>query len=93
MMNSLGDKGSIVKKKPEGWADPSGLQVPSEGQVVIFQTTDELRIWGPVGLREWLKRNRPPGRQLRDTGAVLEFDRGRHQIAAARSGSSEGGGS
>lgn len=92
-MNSLGDKGSIVKKQPEERAGSSGLHLPREGLVIIFQSMDELRIWGPIALREWLKRNRPQGRLLRDAGAVLEFERGRHQIAAAKSGSSEGGGS
>jgi hypothetical protein len=65
------------------------MNMPREGLVIIFQTMDELRIWGPVGLREWLKRNRPPGRRLRCTGVVLEFSPGEHQTAV----SSEGGGS
>jgi len=54
-----------------------------EGQIIIFSTLDELRVWGPVATREWLKRNRPQGRQLRDTGQVVEFARW-HQEAASK---------
>lgn len=58
------------------------------GMIVAFMTMGELRVAGPVGLRIWLKLNRPlRGPRLRP-GAVVEFNRGWHQTA----GSSEEGG-
>ena len=55
--------------------------------IVAFMTMGELRVAGPVGLRIWLKLNRPlRGPRLRP-GAVVEFNRGWHQTA----GSSEEG--
>ena len=65
-----------MKKTPEGLDRPAGM-------IVVFATMDELRVWGPVALREWLKRNRPVGRELRCTGQVVEFDRW-HQEAASK---------
>jgi hypothetical protein len=44
------------------------MNMPREGLVIIFQTMDELRIWAPIALREWIKRNRPPGRRMLRTG-------------------------
>jgi len=66
-------EGLQIGKAPEGRAGPTGAPLPREGQIVIFATLDELRVWGPVGLREWLKRCRPPGRVLRWSGQVVEF--------------------
>lgn len=43
-------------KKPEERAGS-----PGEGLVLVFHSLDELRVFGPVALREWLKRNRPEG--------------------------------
>jgi hypothetical protein len=56
------------------------------GMIVVFATLEELRVWGPIALREWLKRNRPPGRRLCCTGQVLEFAPGGHQTAIASEG-------
>ena len=80
-----------MKKQPEERAGSSGSLVHREAVIVIFQTMDELRIWAPVALREWLKRNRPQGRQLLRTGRVLEW--GAHQETLSNSSVSEGGGS
>ena len=75
-------------KTPEKWAGLSGVAAPRLGTVVYFQTMDELRVFGPVALREWIKRNRPLARGPRRTGEVLEFLGAGHQTA----GSSESAG-
>jgi len=72
--------GLQIGKSPEERAGSPGALLPREGQIVIFATMDELRVFGPIALREWLKRNRPPGRALRRVGDVVEF-RGAHQEA------------
>jgi hypothetical protein len=75
-----------MKKTPEGQDRPPGM-------IVVFATMDELRLWAPVALREWLKRNRPVGRQLRSTGVLVEFDRWPHAAVAGSESVSAGGGS
>lgn len=52
---------------------PGGSQTVGEGMLVVFLTIDELRRFGPLGLRMWLEKNRPP-RPLRLRPAeVIEF--------------------
>lgn len=65
------------------------MNMPREGLVIIFQTMDELRIWAPIALREWLKRNRPPGRRMLRTGQVVVFEMAAQETASS---SSPGGG-
>ena len=94
MVYSLDGMRADVKKTPDERAGSSGTTQPREGLIIIFQNLDELRVWGPVGLREWFKRNRPQGRQLVRTGVVLEFEGPGHQTALSNSvSSSDGGGS
>ncbi len=53
-------------------------------------TLDQLRLYGPLGLRIWLKLNRPPkGPRLRP-GTIVEFERGGHKASGTTS--SSGGG-
>lgn len=54
-----------------------------EGQIILFQTLDELRILGPIALREWLKRNRPP--RVGGVGVVVPF-RGHQEAMASEAG-------
>ena len=53
----------------------------------MFMTLDQLRLYGPLGLRIWLKVNRPLAGPRLGYGVVVEFPRGPHQDA----GSSEEG--
>ena len=56
----------------------------------MFMTLDQLRLYGPLGLRIWLKLNRPPkGPRLRP-GTIVEFERGGHKASGTTS--SSGGG-
>ena len=50
---------------------------------MVFHSLDELRVFGPVALREWLKRNRPAGGHY--LGRITIW----HQAASG----SDGGGS
>ena len=51
------------------------------GVIIVFMSLDELRLFGPLGLRIWLKVNRPPAGPRLRPGTVVEFDRGGHQTA------------
>ena len=51
---------------------------------------DELRILGPVGLRIWLKVNRPRRPLGRLRGQVVEFSQGSHEAAGIPSASTGG---
>ena len=67
------------EKRASSSGDTNALQAgrPS-GVVVDFQTLDELRLVAPIGIRAWLKLNRPLTRPRRLViGTVLEFKRDR----------------
>jgi hypothetical protein len=51
-------------------------EYPSRGCIIIivFATWDQLRQWGPPGLREFLERHPSPGRR-RGGARILPFDR------------------
>ena len=84
------------------WAASPCLASPGQHELGSFQlqappfragsltTMDRLRLYGPMGLRIWLKLNRPlRGPRLRPA-AVVEFGRAAHQAPAlSGSGSSE----
>jgi len=91
-MTILGDGKQGDKGPPDlGGAKPGGND-PGPGcsrdwgerVTVIFLTLDQLREFGPLALREWLKRHRPQRPKLQRSAQVIEFDR--HQAAT------EGGG-
>ena len=44
-----------------------------KGVLVVFMTLDDLRFRGPLALRMWLERQRPPRRPGPQGGEVLEF--------------------
>ena len=49
------------------------VEEPAKGLLVVFMTLDDLRYRGPLALRMWLERNRPPRRPGPQSGEVLEF--------------------
>lgn len=80
MVNPSSCMGSDMKNAP-------GRLEDRPGEIIVFATMDELRAWGPVALREWLKRCRPVGRQLGRTGAVVEFRPAHQEARACEAGS------
>ena len=72
--------GIQTEKRPAEGAAPAGSDTR---MVVVFQSLDEWRIYGPVGLREWLKRNRPPGGRSLGHGVVVDWTG--HQAASGGS--------
>ena len=79
MIDSLGCGAVGNEKAPEELAGSSGGISPLQagrpsGVVNEFQTLDELRLTAPIGIRVWLKLNRPLSRARRFTiGTVQEF--------------------
>lgn len=67
------------KEKPlERGQAHGGLQEQEKGLIVVFMTRAQLEAYGPLALREWLKRTH---RAPRTTGEVVAFG---HQEACGR---------
>ena len=83
-------------KAPNERLGSFGARVPSsggsrsrgEGMLIVFMTLDQLKRYGPLGLRLWLEKNRPTRPPRVRPAEVLEFTRGDHQEALAVPGSS-----
>ena len=61
-----------------------GSRTGGEGVIIVFMTLEELRLFGPLGLRIWLKVNRPPGRAKLRPGVAGEIPFDRHQTAVSK---------
>jgi hypothetical protein len=90
-MTILGNSGQGDKGTPDLGAAKSGVDDPvsgcsrnwGEGVTIIFLTLDDLRQYGPLALREYLKRQQRPKPQR--AAQVVEFVP--HQAAAIGGGS------
>jgi len=64
--------------------EPKRESPPGSGQgmgtLIVFATLDELRLWGPLAVREMLKRARRP--QVTGVAQLVEFVG--HQTALSR---------
>ena len=93
MVVTSGGEAGIGKPRPggTGWGgstpESGGSRTWCGGTIIVFMTLDQLRLYGPLGLRIWLKVNRPLAGPRLGYGVVVEFPRGPHQDA----GSSEEG--
>jgi hypothetical protein len=58
-----------------------------EAVLIVFLNMEELRVYGEVAIREYLK-HRPPRPKGVRTGQVVEFVLGGHQIALSSEGES-----